>query len=113
MRNDHLMPTLSCGYADGYPRVNSIGEVEVHGVRAPIAGLVCMDQFTIDVTDVPGVQVGDAVTLLGGGITLNECAAWTKSNRNELLTRFGRRVPRVYLRDGLPVEIDNEGAPLF
>ena len=111
--HDALIATLSCGYADGYPRVNSVGEVEVRGHRAPIAGLVCMDQFTIDVTDVPGVQVGDAVTLLGGGITLNECAAWTKSNRNELLTRFGRRVPRVYMRNGVPVEIDNEGAPLF
>ncbi len=110
---DSVIATLSCGYADGYPRVNSVGEVEIRGQRAPIAGLMCMDQMTVDVTDIPGVRAGDPVTLLGDGLTLNEVAGWTHSNRNELPTRFGRRVPRVYRRGAEVVDIASEGAPLF
>ena len=113
LARDSVIATLSAGYADGYPRVNSVGEVEIRGRRAPIAGLLCMDQMTVDVTDIPDACEGDAVSLLGGGIGLNECAAWTHSNRNELLTRFGRRVPRVYLRAGRVEEIASEGEPLF
>ena len=86
------------GYADGYPRVNNKGEVVIRGHRAPIMGLLCMDQMMVDVTDIPGVKPGDAVTLLGDGISLEQYSAWTGCHRNELLCRIGRRVPRVYLR---------------
>ena len=102
LARDCVIATLSAGYADGYPRVNSVGEVWLRGRRAPIAGLACMDQLTVDVTDVPGVAPGDVVTLLGDDIGINEVAAWTHSNRNELLSRLGRRVPRVYMRGGRP-----------
>ena len=102
LARDCVIATLSAGYADGYPRVNSVGEVWLRGRRAPIAGLACMDQLTVDVTDVPGVAPGDIVTLLGDDIGINEVAAWTHSNRNELLSRLGRRVPRVYMRGGRP-----------
>lgn len=97
---DCLVATLSAGYADGYPRVNNVGEVEIRGRRAPVVGLACMDQLTVDVTNIPGVVPGDPVTLLGSGIHINEVAAWTHANRNELLARIGRRVPRVYVRGG-------------
>ena len=97
---DMCVATLSAGYADGYPRVNNTGEVEIRGRRAPIAGLLCMDQMMVDVTDIPGVRPGDAVTLLGDGIPLNQYAAWSGCNRNELLCRVGRRVPRIYTRSG-------------
>ena len=100
LQRNSVIATISAGYADGYPRVCGVGEVEIRGRRAPIAGLSCMDQMTVDVTDIPGVEPGDAVTLLGEGISLNEVAAWTHSNRNELLSRIGRRVPRVYVRGG-------------
>lgn len=103
---DRLIATLSVGYADGYPRVNSAGEVCIHGRRAPIAGLSCMDQMTVDVTGIPGVCPGDAVTLLGDGITLEQYSAWTGAHRNEALTRIGRRVPRLYTRSGEAVEIE-------
>ena len=105
LARDSVIATLSAGYADGYPRLNSIGAVEVRGRRAPVAGLVCMDQMTVDVTDIPGVRHGDAVTLLGGGIGLDECAGWAGTNRNDLLSRIGRRVPRVYLREDKAEEI--------
>ncbi len=109
LARDSVIATLSAGYADGYPRLNGVGAVELRGGRAPVAGLVCMDQMTVDVTDIPGVEPGDAVTLLGDGIGINEYAAWTKANRNEMLSRLGRRVPRVYMRGGEAEEIVNYG----
>ena len=63
LERDMRVATLSAGYADGYPRVNSVGEVWLRGRRAPIAGLLCMDQMMVDVTDIPGGQArrrGDA-----------------------------------------------------
>ncbi len=98
LAQDRRIATLSAGYADGYPRVNNKGEVVIRGHRAPIMGLLCMDQMMVDVTDIPGVKPGDAVTLLGDGISLEQYSAWTGCHRNELLCRIGRRVPRVYLR---------------
>lgn len=95
---DSVIATLSAGFADGYPRLNSVGAVEIRGKRAPVAGLVCMDQMTVDVTDLADVCEGDAVTLLGGGIGLQECADWARTNRNDLLARVGSRVPRLYMR---------------
>ena len=105
LQRDSLIATLSAGYIDGYPRLNSVGEVEIHGYRAPVVGLVCMDQMMVDVTDVPNVRYGDEVTLLGGSIGVDEYAEWGKLNRNESLARTGKRVPRVYFEDGRVTEI--------
>ena len=95
-----LIATISAGYVDGFPRLNSEGYVLIRGRRAPVAGLVCMDQMMADVTDIPDAREGDEVTLLGGGIPLNEYADLANLNRNEALALTGRRVPRVYLSDG-------------
>ena len=113
LARDTVIATLSAGYADGYPRMNNAGEVVIRARRAPIVGLMCMDQMFIDVTDVPGVAAGDAVTLIGPEIWVTEVATWTHANRNELLSRIGRRVPRVYKRGGKIVDILSEGEPLF
>lgn len=99
IRRDSVIATLSAGYIDGYPRLNSCGEVEIRGKRAPVVGLVCMDQMMVDVTDIPGVQEGDEVILLGGSIGVDEYAEIAGLNRNESLARTGRRVPRVYLEN--------------
>lgn len=104
-RRTHLA-TLSCGYADGVARLHAVGEVELRGQRAPILGLVCMDQMSVDVTDIPEARVGDEVTLLGGSIGINEYAAWGKLNRNEALCRIGRRVPRLYREGGRVRQIE-------
>ena len=93
---DSRVATLACGYLDGVPRLNNEGFVEIRQKRARVLGLVCMDQMMVDVTDVPGVGPGDEVTLLGGGINVNEYAKWGRLNRNEALGRLGRRVTRVY-----------------
>lgn len=88
--------TLCAGYVDGFPRVAEVGSVEILGRRAPVVGLVCMDQMMVDVTDIPGVEAGDEVTFLGEDISINEYAGWGHLNRNEALGRIGRRVTRVY-----------------
>ena len=100
LKRDSRVATLSAGYIDGYPRQNSKGEVEICGKRAPVVGLVCMDQMMVDVTDIPEAKAGDEVILLGGSIGVDEYAAWANLNRNESLARTGRRVPRVYMDHG-------------
>ena len=113
LARDCRIATVSAGYADGYPRLNSVGAAMVRGKPAPVAGLVCMDQLTLDVTDIDGVREGDEVTLLGGGIALDAMAGWAGTNRNDLLSRLGRRVPRVYTRGDRIASIMSEGEPLF
>ena len=109
LSRDTLVATLAAGYIDGYPRsLSQRGFVDVHGHRAPVLGLVCMDQMMVDVTGAPAVREGDAVTLLGESIDLREYAQWGQLNRNECMGLIGRRVPRVYFRRGKPVFISAE-----
>lgn len=92
---------LPIGYADGYSRrLSNRGMVLIHGQRAPVVGLVCMDMVMIDVTGIPGAQVGDEVILIGQQgqerILADEVAAWTDTIPYEILCAIGPRVPRVY-----------------
>ena len=94
--------TCNVGYADGYPRMWSPNaRVIVNGVYAPVAGNICMDQFMIDVTDVPDVKVGDEVILMGEDgdlkITAEEIGQATGTIHNEVIAAFGQRLPRVYI----------------
>lgn len=97
LARNSVIATVACGYYDGIPRANACGYAVVRGVRAPITGLVMMDQMTLDVTDVPGVKPGDAATFYGDGISLLEASKWYGVNRNELIVRLSRRVRRVYV----------------
>lgn len=97
-----LIATLPIGYADGYNRLlSNCGEALVRGMRVRVAGRVCMDWTLFDVTDVPGVAVGDEVTLLGsaegGSITGDEWAERIGTISYEVFCGIGKRVPRVYL----------------
>ena len=105
LARNSIVATLSAGYIDGYPRLCNTGSVEIHGQRAPVVGLVCMDQMMVDVTDIPDAQEDDEVILLGGSIGVDEYASVANLNRNESLARTGRRVPRVYLENGQAVDI--------
>jgi alanine racemase len=92
---------LPIGYADGYSRrLSHRGSVLIQGHRVPIVGLVCMDMIMVDVTDLPPVQVGEAVTLIGqqGGesIWADEVAGWIDTIPYEVLCGIGSRVPRLY-----------------
>jgi len=93
--------TLPIGYADGYPRrLTGAGEVLVHGRRCPVVGAVCMDMTMVDVTDVPGVDVGDEVVLLGAQgrerITARELADRAGLIEYEITCGVSKRVPRFY-----------------
>ena len=90
-------------YADGLPwRLSGVGEVLLHGCRAPIVGRISMDYTTIDVGQVPDARVGDLVTLLGRdgshAIGLAELARRVGTIPHELACRIGERVSRVYYR---------------
>ena len=93
--------TVAIGYADGVHRARANrGDVLVRGRRAPLIGMVSMDAITLDVTDVPGVKVGDAATLIGSDgdqrITAEEVAGWSNTISYEVLTSIGPRVERRY-----------------
>lgn len=104
LKRRSLIATLPIGYGDGYSRLlSNQGEVAVRGVRVPVIGRVCMDQILIDVTDVPGVQLGDEVVLYGGGfdyLSVTKIAEKLGTISYEVLCNIGRRVPRVYLNGG-------------
>ncbi len=90
--------TVAMGYGDGYPRHAPSGTpVLVNGQRAPLVGRVSMDMLTVDVTDLPGVQLNDPVILWGPELPVNEVAAAAGTIGYELLTRMTGRVPRVFL----------------
>lgn len=101
------LATVCAGYGDGYARAASKygAQASIRGRRAPLAGLACMDQLMVDVTDIPEAEVGDEVTLFGGReIPILEYADWADTNRNEAIARVTARVPRLYLRAGRVVE---------
>ena len=105
--HDARIATLCAGYGDGYPRClsNGRGKVLIRGKRAPVEGLVCMDQMMVDVTDIPDAAPGDEVILLGGGITYDEYADWAGTNRNECITILSKRPVRVYRQGGEVVTV--------
>lgn len=100
-----LIGLVMCGYADGLPRsLSNRGNVLVRGQRVPIVGRICMDMCMVDVTDVPGVAVGDEVVLIGcqgeEEITADEVAELAGTISYEILCGITPRVPRLYLRAG-------------
>ena len=102
---DTVVATIPVGYADGYRR-NLSGKfyVLIHGQKAPILGRICMDQMMVDVTHIPGVQVGDRVTLVGTdgeeAITMEQISAQADSFNYEFVCGISRRVPRLYVQGG-------------
>ena len=98
-----VVATIPVGYADGYRRsLSGKFHVLIHGQKAPILGRVCMDQMMVDVTHIPGVSLGDAVTLLGTDgtqtITAQDISAAAGSFPYEFVCGISRRVTRRYYR---------------
>jgi alanine racemase len=96
--------TLPVGYADGYPRIlSNRRHVLVRGKEAPIIGRVCMDMTMVDVTDIPGVKVGDEAVLFGlqgeSEIHIDRMAEWLNTINYEVTCIVGKRVPRVYINE--------------
>ena len=102
--------TLAVGYSDGYVRsLSGVGTVGIKGKKAPVVGIICMDQAMIDLTEVPEAAVGDEVLLFGRNrqneITVTSVAEKIDTNRNEILGGISRRVPRVYLVNSCITEV--------
>ena len=92
-----VIATVAVGYADGYPRHAPNGTpVYVGGKIMPLVGTVSMDMITVDVTDHPGVAIGDQVELWGSNVLVSEVAECAGTISYELLTGVTSRVPRIY-----------------
>lgn len=104
-----LVALVPFGYADGFDRgLSSIGSVLVRGRRAPVIGRVCMDQFVVNVQDVPDAAQDDEVVIIGRQgdeeITADEVALAAATINYEIACGVSARVPRLYFKDGALVE---------
>ncbi|MEF2687651.1 MAG: alanine racemase [Lachnospiraceae bacterium] len=96
--------TIPVGYGDGYPRMlSNKGCVLIHGKRAKILGRICMDQFMVDVTDIPEAKELDEVILVGRQgneeITVDELGDLCGRFSYEFICDIGKRVPRIYTKN--------------
>ena len=108
---DSRIGVVPVGYGHGYSwLLSNRGFMLVSGVRAPVVGRVTMDLTMIDLTDVPAARVGDEVVLFGGGAdgsapSLEEVAGWSDTLPYEVMCTIGKRVTRIFVRDGRPVKL--------
>jgi alanine racemase len=98
-RGVERIATIPVGYADGFRRQPHWRDVLVHGRRVPVVGRVCMDYTMLDVTQSPGVAVGDEVALIGrqgdDQISAEEVAGWLGTSNYEVVAAILPRVPRL------------------
>ena len=91
--------TVTAGYADGYPRMlSNKGYVLIKGKRAPIIGRVCMDQMSIDVSNIEDVALGDEVVLFGKELPVEELADICGTINYEIVCSITPRVPRIIIK---------------
>ena len=84
------------GYADGYPRaLSNQGEVIINGQKAKIVGRVCMDQITVDVSNIEKVEIGDEVILFGKDLPVDALAQKVGTINYEIVCGISKRVPRI------------------
>jgi len=93
---------INAGYADGVVRARTNrGCALVRERRVPLVGTISMDLTTLDVTDVPGVALGDVVTIYGkdgkSAIEVSDVAPEIGTVTSDLLCALGRRVPKYYV----------------
>ena len=101
-KRESVIAVVPIGYGDGYPRhLSNKGEMLVHGKRARVAGVVCMDLTMLDVTDINNVHEGDEVTIIGRDgkeeIAVEEVAEKAGTIPYEILCNIGKRVPHLYI----------------
>ncbi len=101
--------TIPVGYGDGYPRaLSGVGYVLIRGKKAPILGRICMDQFMVDVTHIEDASFGDKVTLIGRDgneyISVEMLGELSGRFNYEFICDLGKRIPRVYVKNGKVAE---------
>ncbi|MEW9670303.1 alanine racemase [Ammoniphilus sp. 3BR4] len=109
---ESIIASVPIGYADGFSRsLSNKGNALVKGNRVPIVGRVCMDQLMLDVSTVADARIGDEVVLMGQQhqerIPVDEVADQLQTINYEVTCMISKRVPRVYLRDGITVMTKN------
>ncbi len=91
--------TVTAGYADGYPRLlSNKGYVLINGKRANIIGRVCMDQMSVDVSDIEDVKQGDEVILFGKTLPVELLADMCGTINYEIICGISPRVPRITVK---------------
>ena len=94
-RRDSVIGVAAIGYGDGYPRHLPNGApVLVNGREVALAGRVSMDMIALDLTDLPGAQIGDEVVLWGDGLPIERVAQCAGTIGYELACRVNERVHR-------------------
>ncbi len=91
---------LPVGYADGYDRrLSNQAHVLIRGRRAPVRGRICMNLTMVDVTDIPGAELGDEVVLLGRQddqeITADHLASLVGTIHYEIVSHINWSLPRI------------------
>ena len=110
---DSRVGVVAVGYADGFRRaLSNKGSMLVRGKRVPVVGTICMDMCMVDLTDLPGADVGDEAVLIGVDgaeqTTLEDLAALCDTIPHEISTSIGDRPARVYQRAGQPVAVQTK-----
>lgn len=104
-RRKTKVATLPIGYADGYSRaMSSRASMLINGKKTPVIGTVSMDQCMIDVTDIDNIAPGMTVTVIGKDaneqITVDDISNIAGTINYETVCLIGKRVPRIYIKDG-------------
>lgn len=98
--HDMKIAVITIGYADGLSsKLANSGSVLVHGQKVPIIGRMCMDQTTIDVSEIEDIQINDVITIIGKEgvheITAYDVARQTDKSTNEAMSQLGKRLDRI------------------
>ncbi|WPP53591.1 alanine racemase [Catalinimonas niigatensis] len=101
--HDMEVAVMPLGYSNGYPRaLSNRGHVLIGGKKGPIVGLINMNLFMVDITHIPGTQVGDEVVLVGrqknNVINVQSFTNFTQLVNNEMLSRLPAAIPREVVK---------------
>ncbi len=112
LAQDGVVATVPIGYADGYPRLLSDrARMLIDGYSVPLIGRVCMDQCLLDVSAVAAAKAGKTVTVFGRDgeavLPVEELAVLCETIPYEMICLIGKRVPRIFYRDGNAVGTQN------
>ncbi|MGQ9524292.1 MAG: alanine racemase [Armatimonadota bacterium] len=102
LARDSVLGIVPIGYADGFPlSLSNQGRVLVRGAWARVLGRVCMDQFIVDLTDIPGADVGDEVVIIGSQgtrtQTVHDLASTAGTIAHDIISGLSARIPRLYV----------------
>lgn len=107
INENEIIATIPLGYADGFARLHTGSKVKCNDQYGTIIGSICMDQMMIKFESC--VSIGDEVILQSTDPEIDVFARATQAQTitHEIFTRFSNRIPKLYLKDGKIIDIDN------